>query len=161
MDTTTVAGHSSVRGTDENFYRIDPDKLSIIGPLIARVVNAQAAAFLPYYSVEDVLELIANHKWQAYAVTRAEGTEIWGLVFTSLQRLDNGLMVMNIEFSTFQDFYLMAKIYDYLELIAGDLGCEYIQSLTMPTIAEYAVKKKGFSAPYVYVRKAVKAERRN
>lgn len=142
-------------------YRVSPERLADLEDMFREVIENQIAAFEPYRSVEDVLNEINTGSWQAFVFVEEKSKAIFGLAFTSLQRVANDVLVMTVQFGTFHHFFAMAKLYDYLELLARDLGCSYIESITLPTVAEYAVRKKGFTAPLVYIRKPVANSRRN
>lgn len=161
MDTITEVGHFSGKPPQGEIYRVSGQQLYDLEDLFRQVVTHEIAAFEPFRSVEDVIGEIQSGNWQTFVFANSDTKEIFGLALTSIQQVNPQTRVMTVQFSTFHNFFMTAKLYDYLEQLARDLGCSYVESITLPTVAEYAVRKKGFTAPLVYIRKPVANSRRN
>lgn len=144
--------------TTSTVYQVNAKNFDLVEDMLRDVVTLRVSSFYPVMEVEDVLNKVRNGEWIAYVATD-EGGKIFGVTMCSIRRTGRNVLVMIIEFTTLQDFYKMSAIYDAIECLARDLGCKYIEAVAHPTIAEYAVKRKGFTAPNVHIRKAIAYER--
>lgn len=159
MDTTTERGFFSGENSD-NVYRVNVDQLEDIEPLIRAMLERQPLSYEPLMSVDDVVANIATSLWTAYIFT-TENEDIYGMALVSIRQTGKGIFTMCVEMMTCAFFFRMAQMYEYLETIARNLGCSYVDAIAHPNIAEYAVKKQGFVAPSVYIRKCINYGRNN
>lgn len=154
MATMQVLGYSSGEGkikfiNHTNFVEAETS--------LRNWMRLQPASLEPFYTEDDVIVEIAKGNLFAWLV-EADGYEI-GIVLFSAQIYPKA-SALKVEFVSCQNFLSIAKLYPLLEIAAKEHGFDYIEAIAHPTIAGYGWKKMGFSAPSVYVRKAVQNLRR-
>lgn len=155
---TYVQQSSVTTSKQETVYRVNPIQLAEIEDVLRNILELRRASFEPIMSVDDIIYKIQSEMWYAYIFVD-ENKDIFGMMAVSLRRTGQDTLVMILEFTTLDEFFRLARMYEVIETLARQLGCKYIEAVVHPTIAEYAVKKKGFTAPNVHVRKAISYER--
>jgi hypothetical protein len=154
MDTMMELGSSSVEFEVTQFNHANYVECE---RSIRNWLELQPGSLEPMFTVEDILALIAHGRFFGWILIQ-DNLEI-GIVLFSIQQYPRA-KVLKIEFLSCQNFHDMAGIWDYFEQQARDAGYDYIEAVTHPTIARYAMRKVGFTIPSVYIRKAVKHMRR-
>lgn len=84
-----------------------------------------------------------------------------GMVLYTVHQYSPTTRVMKVDFLSCKNFYFVMQLYDYLEEIAKTWGAGMIEAVAHPTIADYLYRKQDFVAYGVYIRKELRASRRN
>jgi hypothetical protein len=118
----------------------------------------QPGSLEPLTSVEGIVDLIGRGFYQGWIIVE-DNVEL-GIVIFSIQQYMNA-RTAKLEFLSCQNFHLLAKYWPGLEHVFRESGFDYVEAVTHPTIAEYAMKKMDFAVPSVYIRKPLQYTRTN
>lgn len=139
--------------------QIDPQDTFHYEQKIRKYLQDQPGSYEPLYTEDHFIQLIEQGVMNVW-LYEEDGKELGILAFTFHMYTKN-VKTVKIEFVSCRHFLKMMKLIEVLEDQALKGGFSYIEASAHPTIAEYAVKKLGFAAPAVYIRKPIAYERKN
>lgn len=155
MDTTTDRGLSS----DEYvLHTFDGSALNLFETSVRYWLHEQPTSLHPLATEDYMIEQIKRGLLFGLLIT--ENSVEVGLALFSIREYPKG-MVFNVEFLSCKNFYKMATGWEALVNLAQQYGFSYIEAIAHPTIATYAVEKKGFGAPNVHIIKSIHQGRIN
>lgn len=121
---------------------------------VARLLDKQSLSYQSVWTFEDIKErLFTGHLFVWFYV---EDEEILGMSLMSLNKYSECIFSIKIEFLSCENFLRITDMIDVLETRAIQIGATFVEAVAHPTIAKYAVKKKGYEAPATYIRKTLK-----
>ena len=126
---------------------------------ILQVLEQQPASYETFYTTQEMLDRV-QHGLLNFWLLVMEGELKGGLGFT-IEQYTETTRTIKVDFVSCKNFHTMTLLLPYLKKLGLELGCSYLEGVAHPTIAEYLVKKAGFSASGVYVSTPILNERRN
>lgn len=154
MDLGTEHGKSS----EVRAYLYNENMNEQAEELITAFLLAQPGSWAEFYSLEGYLDKIKSGELNALLFMKDD--EPMGLaVIVFLQLGDK--KVCRGDFLTCSHFFTFTQFYQEFEQWAEKLGMDYIDAFVPPAIAEYAVRKQGFSCAGLHIKKALGKARRH
>lgn len=127
--------------------------------MVTFFLEEQPESWATLYTLEGILTSIRDGRVQVFLVGR--GKEWQGLCLFSIYEPETNLRIMSIKFLSCERFFAMAQMIEKLEQVGHAMGCNVVEAVAHPTIAQYGVNKNGFAAEGVYIRKDLRVSRRN
>ncbi len=156
MDTMTAHGATSAK---PHVWRFPFDPTLDQWRMIQNFLEAQESSLTPFYTVEEFLALITEGELTAWVYS--EGRNHLGLLVFSQHEYSPEVRTVKVEFLTCKNFRKMAAMTFAFEEACREHGFQYVEAIAHPTIAEFMVKKHGYSAPGVHIMKPLEYTRRN
>lgn len=127
--------------------------------LIYDYLVKQPKSYEGYYTLGEVIQRVEEGSLISWTLI-SEGKAV-GMMLFEICDYGKGRNSININFLSCENFFLMMKMWDQLEVSAAAAGMDFIEAITPDVLANYAVKKKGFKSPSRYIVKAVNRGKEN
>lgn len=121
--------------------------------VIEEFLDEQPASYGSVWAKEDIFTLIEAGVLIPWIYVR-DGIPL-GLALLQIISYSKEVRSIKIEFLSCRNFFAITDMYSVLEHRAREGGFTMIEAIAAPTIAEYAVRKKGFAAPGVHICKTI------
>lgn len=158
MVTTAEVGHSWDKSRDSVRILMDTSDENSLA-LVKDFLEEQPESYAHLWTLEEILQLVQQGHLLCWIYYRDD--KALGIVLTTINHYSSTVTSIKIEFGTCKNFFKMTSMIDCIEIKAAELGYTMIEAMAHPAIATYAVHKKGFTAPGVYIRKFIQNSRRN
>lgn len=135
------------------------EELIFWGPSIRYFLEKQPTSYEELWSLADWCLMLAEGKLTACLYVRKG--EVLGLAVISFNEYGNGRKSVRVEFVSCDKFFAIAKMMLILEERARLMGIYMIEAIAEKRLADYTVKKQGFTADAVYITKKLKPIRRH
>lgn len=146
--------YKTPNGQVEDFIMANPPLT-----LVDRFLQEQPESYEAYFTKEEMIELVKNGKLIAWVLV--QNGEPQGMTLFQVHEYGKGRTALKIEFVSCKNFFAMNKLWDHLKVAAEQAGILFIEALAHDTIAEYAMRKKGFTSPSRYLVRAVNSGTEN
>lgn len=156
MDTTMEVGQNFE--ATEAIGLIDRDMNNKLEETVRAFLAEQEESFAYFMELEDVIDEIRQGRLVGGMYLRNDVP--MGIVLYTFRHERQGLFA-RLEFVSCSDFHAMAGVWDFLEAHLRALKVNRVEATAHPTIARYAVKKKGFGCLGVHISKRLDVSGRN